>query len=126
MGINKSAPCFCQQLEDLVIPHIGPEFIAALRNKAAGRDKAVLGVSLMKPGAAKTARSLMARFVSRFGGFKAKKTGDSQPPSTQVPAPSHCSQPVKDTLHLDRIVVVIDAEEMIHLYLPLGGEGSTK
>jgi hypothetical protein len=110
-----------------VIPYIGPAFIAALCNKtAAGRDKSILGVSLMKPGASKTARSLMARFVSRFRGFKAKKTGDSQPPSTHVPAPSQCSEQDKDTLHLDRIVVVIDAEEMIRLYLPLGGEGSTK
>jgi hypothetical protein len=68
----------------------------------------------MKPGAVKTARSLMARFVSRFWGFKAMKTG-SQPPSTHVPAPSQCSEQDKDTLHLDRIVVVIDPEEVIRL-----------
>ena len=110
-----------------MIPYIGPEFIAALRKKtAAGRDQAVLGVSLTKPGAAKAARSLMARFVTRFLGLKAKKPGNLQSPSTHVPAPSHCSQPDKNALHLDKIAVVIDAEKMICLYLPLEGEGHTE
>jgi hypothetical protein len=48
-GINKSAPCFSHQSEDLVIPHIGPEFIAALRDKSTPeRSNAVIGGSLIK------------------------------------------------------------------------------
>jgi hypothetical protein len=48
LGINKLAPCLCQQPEDLVIPYIGPGFIAALRNRAHfGRKKVVVGGSLV-------------------------------------------------------------------------------
>jgi hypothetical protein len=37
------ALCLCHQPEDLVIPYIGPEFIAALRNKAnSGQNKTVI------------------------------------------------------------------------------------
>jgi hypothetical protein len=44
-----------------VIPHIGPEFIAALRDKATPeRNNTVVGSSVMKHDVAKTTRSLIA------------------------------------------------------------------
>jgi hypothetical protein len=103
-----------------------PEIIAALCNKAIpARNEPVIGGSLTNH-IAKTARSLIARFVSGLQATKANKTVDSQPPSTHAPAATYSSSQHKDTLHVHRIVVVIDPEETIRLHLALGGEGSTK
>jgi hypothetical protein len=127
LGINKSAPCFCLQPEDLVIPHIGPEFIAALRdNTAPERSNTVDGGSVMKQEVAKTARSFIALFVSKLRAIKAKKTLRLQPPSMHPLAPSHCSVQRKDALRLDKIIAVIDAEEITSFQLPLRGRGSPK
>jgi hypothetical protein len=70
---------FCHQPEDLVIPHIGPEFIAALRDKSTPeRSNTVIGGSLIKHDVAKTTRSLIALLVSKLRTIKAKKTLRSQ------------------------------------------------
>jgi hypothetical protein len=127
LGIKKSALCFCHQPEDLVIPHIGPEFIAALRDRTTPEpNNTVVGGSVMKHDVAKTTRSLIALFASKLRALKAKKTLRSQPPSMHPPAPSHCSAQRKDPLQLDKIIAVIDAEEITPFQLPLGGEGSPK
>jgi hypothetical protein len=124
--MNNPAPCLCHHREDLVIPYIGPEIIAALCNKAIpARNEPVIGGSLTNH-IAKTARSLIARFVSGLQATKGNKTVDSQPPSTHAPAATYSSSQHKDTLHVHRIVVVIDPEETIRLHLALGGEGPTK
>ena len=127
LGIKKSAPCFCLQPEDLVIPHIGPEFIAALRDKTAPeRSNTVIGVSLMKHEVAKTARSFIALFVSKLRAIKGKKTLRSQRPSMHPRPLAICSVQRKDALRLDKIIAVIDAEEITSFQLPLRGRGSPK
>lgn len=56
-----------------MIPYIGPEFIAALRDKAAlGRSKTVIGGSLMDQAAAKTTRALVALFIRKLRAITAK------------------------------------------------------
>jgi len=110
-----------------VIPDIGPEFIAALRDKApVGRNKTVIGGSPMDHPAAKTARSLVALLVSKLRAIKAKKTFHLQPPSIHAAVPSHCPAQHKDTLHLDKIILVLDAGEIVRVHLPPGGEGPHK
>jgi hypothetical protein len=62
-----------------VIPHIGPEFIAALRDKSTPeRSNAVIGGSLIKHDVAKTTRSLIALLVSKLRTIKTTKTLRSQ------------------------------------------------
>jgi hypothetical protein len=66
-----------------VIPYIGPEIIAVLRDKGTfERNEPFTGGCLTKPAAAKAARWFIARFVSKFFAIKAKRTLYSQPPST--------------------------------------------
>jgi hypothetical protein len=96
-----------------VIPYISPEFIAALHNKPTGeRNNSVIGASLMKHDVAKAICLLIAPLVSKWRASKGKKTFRSQPPSTHTSTLVHCSAQRKNALHLDKIVAVIDAEEI--------------
>jgi hypothetical protein len=96
-----------------VIPHIGPEFIAALRDRTTPEgNNTVVGASVMKHDVAKTTRSLIAFFANKLRALKAKKTLRSQPPSMHPSAFSHCSVRRKGPLQLDKIVAVIDDEEI--------------
>jgi len=110
-----------------VIPHIGPEFIAALRDTTTPeRSNTVVGGSVMKHDVAKTAHSVIALFVNKLRAIKAKKTLRSQPPSMHPLASSHCSMQRKDALRLEKIIAVIDSEEITSFQLPLRGRGSPK
>jgi hypothetical protein len=65
-----------------VIPHIGPEFIAALRDRTTPeRNNPVVVGSVMKHDVAKTTRSLIALFANKLRALKAKKTLRSRPRS---------------------------------------------
>ena len=110
-----------------MIPYIGPEFIAALRdNTTPERSNTVIGGSLMKHEVAKTARSFIALFVSKLRAIKREK---DTPLAASVHAPSAlaiCSVQRKDALRLDKIFAVIDAEEITSFQLPLRGRSSPK
>ena len=106
-----------------MIPYIGPEFVAALHNKNIPRRKEpVIDDAQMKRAAAKTTDSLIARVVAKLRAIRARKTFFSDPPSTHISTPSHCSARHKDNLHVDKLIVVYrHAEEITRLLLSLGG-----
>jgi hypothetical protein len=94
-----------------VIPYIGLEIIAALCNKVIpARNQPVIGGSLTNR-IAKTAPSLIARFVSGLQATKAKKTVDSQPPSTHASAATYSSSQHKDTRLLEQTKTTVRTAE---------------